>query len=200
MTSSRFPIGVAQTASGTRLYPSNASNAIRPAPISPASGPSSAGTIRTRSRAGLSASWATTCLADVKKELASLSEAASEDHDLRIEDVDEGRDAGTEDAAHARQSLPRALVSLGGELHEVTCVGVLGEHGARDRVRRASGRERLEVAATRAAAPARRPVVLEHHVTELGSSTDRPTIRLPVEDQAAADARAQRQHDQVARP
>src|SRR5918999_589931 len=54
-------------ADGERHYRSNASNAIRPAPTRPASAPSSAGTIRTSSRPGLSASRATTSRAGAKR-------------------------------------------------------------------------------------------------------------------------------------
>ncbi len=56
VTSSRFPIGVAQTASGTGPQPSAASKPTKAAPMRPAAVPSSALTRRTVLRIGSSAS------------------------------------------------------------------------------------------------------------------------------------------------
>ena len=42
--------------------------------------------------------------------------------------------------------------------------------------------------------------MLDHDVAELRRRTERAAVRATVEDQPAADAGAERQHDQVARP
>ena len=69
---------------------------------------------------------------------------------------------------------------------------------ARDAVRRRPGRDRLEMPV--AAAAAGRAVELDHDVAELGPAPGRAAVRLPVEDQAAADAGAEREHHDVAAP
>jgi hypothetical protein len=58
-----------------------------------------------------------------------------------------------------------------------------------------TGGERLEMAAP--AARALRPVLDHHHVPELRACSRRAAIWLAAEDEAAADARAERQHDHV---
>ena len=51
----------------------------------------------------------------------------------------------------------------------------------------------------RAVAAARRAAVLEHHVPDLGAGSDEAAVRLAVEDQPAADAGPEREHDHVVR-
>jgi hypothetical protein len=49
------------------------------------------------------------------------------------------------------------------------------------------------------AAAARRAVEIDHDVAQLGAAPGGAAVRPPVEDQAAADAGAEREHDDVAR-
>ena len=69
-------------------------------------------------------------------------------------------------------------------------VGRGPERLARELRRRSPRHVRLEVASPGAAALARNPVVLDHHVTELRPAS----VQLPVEDHAAAAPGAERQH------
>ena len=110
MTSSRFPIGVAQTASG--IFSPSASNATSPAPISPAAVPSWARTIGsvvagTRQRLALH-----DLARRIENEFAGRSEAAADDDELRVEDVHERADARPEMAADAVEDLDRPRLPL----------------------------------------------------------------------------------------
>ena len=70
-------------------FPSSASNATSPAPIRPASSPSSASTIRSVSSAGWIASARAALARGLEHEVAGRgAEAAADDDDVRIEDVD----------------------------------------------------------------------------------------------------------------
>ena len=113
VTSARFPIGVAQTASGTpHRTPSSASNATSAAPIRPASSPSSASTIRSVSSAGWIASARAAIARRLEHEVAGGgAEAPTDDHDVRIEDVDERPDRGPEQPADLRQGLDRTRIA-----------------------------------------------------------------------------------------
>ena len=64
---------------------------------------------------------------------------------------------------------------------------------------RRTGHVDLEAAASRAASRARRAVHLDHDVAEVGGRADRAAVHGAVEEQPAADARADGQHDDVPR-
>ena len=66
-------------------------------------------------------------------------------------------------------------------------------------VGRTPRRELLEMAVALTGAAAGLAAVREHHVAELSRRADRTAIHLPVEDEPAADARAEGEHHHVAR-
>ena len=132
-----------------------------------------------------------------EEQLARAPEAAADDDHLRDEDVDERDHARTEVASDAGERLDRPLVAGLAGVDERAAVVVAERAG--DPVGRAPGRERLEVAAPRAGAAARRPVDFDHHVPELGACSVPAAVRAPVEDEPTADARAEREHDEIAR-
>ena len=183
VTSSRFPIGVAQTASG--IYAS-ASNATRPAPISPAVVPSSARTIATRSPRRRRAPRAARPRApDPSIEVAGRAEAAADDDELRVEDVDERRDPGAELAADPVERLarlrrrPRSRAGRGGARRRP----------ARTRSCASSVAATPVTYASRWPRPVQVPwhgsaVELDHDVAELGPAA----VELAVEHDAAADS------------
>ena len=196
MTSSRLPIGVAQTASGIRPPASSASNATSPAPTIPADVPSSARTMRTESRIGFSASRSSTSRAGAEQQLARGREPAADDDQLRVERVDEAAEPRAELAPDLGEDLERRRVALVGEPDEPVRVGRRPERLARELVGRLAGDVRLEVPA--AAAAAEDAVVDDHDVAELGAGADRAAVRPAAEDQPAADPGAEREHDHVA--
>ncbi len=84
------------------------------------------------------------------------------------------------------------------------------EHAARARCRapssaacvarppdRLAGHERLQASAARAAARARRAVLVDDHVPQLGARPDRAARQAPADDEAAADAGADREQHGV---
>ena len=198
MTSSRLPIGVAQTASGIRLRRRPAaSKAASAAPSMPADVPSSACTMRTESRIGFSASRAITSRAGAKQQLAGRSEPAADHDQLGVERVDQAADRRAQLASDLGEELDRRRIALAREPNELMRVRVGPERLAGDRVRRGPGDVRLEVSA--ASAAAREAVVDEDDVTELDAGTDRSAVGATAEDQTAADAGAEREHHHVAR-
>ena len=124
VTSSRFPIGVAQTASGTRhRTPSSASNATSAAPISPASSPSAACTIRSVSSAGVDRLAPRGDAGGLEYEIACRRpEATTDDHDVGVEDIGERSDRDPSSAADLGErrdrlaSPPRARVDESGRI------------------------------------------------------------------------------------
>ena len=198
VTSSRFPIGVAQTASGTSPPPS-ASNATIPAPITPASVPSCASTIRTVSRAGSSPSIGDHLARRPEQQLARLAEPAADDHHLGLEDVDEARDAGAQVAADPGRA-PRRLGSprpaRGARARARSTPSPYSDRATRSAA--GPGGEGLEVPVPAAAAG--RAARLDHDVAELGSAAGGAAVRAAVQDQAAADPGAEREHHDVPRP
>ena len=199
VTSSRLPIGVAQTASGTataaRRAPRSRRGPPRRARHPP---PSSASTIRSPSRPGASASArADSSAAREEERRRGRTEAAADDDELRPEHVHERPDRDAEERGRSRRAPPQRPrrpprpVRRAARRVEPRTPERLG--GA---VGRVPGRERLEVTAPRAVALARRPVGDDDHVPELGPAA----VEGPAEHEAAADARAEREHDEVVRP
>ena len=78
-------------------------------------------------------------------------------------------------------------------------VRVRAEQHTRDLVRRVTGAERLQVAASSTRALARWAVVDDDDVAELGRRSHRPAVGLPAQDEPAADSRPEHEPDQVAR-
>ena len=141
VTSSRLPIGVAQTASGTGYDPLRAPRSragsrrsrprrrpARPGRSGPCRAPASALRRATTSRAGPSRSS------------PAPAEPAADHDQLGLEDVQEARDPGAEPAPDPRQRLDRCGVPAPSALDEVVGVGARPEQLARDPVGRPSGR------------------------------------------------------------
>ena len=203
MTSSRLPIGVAQTASGIALRrASSASNATKPAPTSPASGPSSAGTTRTSSRPGEQRLAPHHLARGLEQVLVGGLAPAAADHDrLRVEDVDE--------RAHRRAEPPRDPVQdverrAGRRPRRARSGRASPPRRRAPRPRPCSRRPRSRrprCARGRCSAPWHGAAVeLDHDVPELGGGADGAAVGAAVEDQPAADAGAEREHDHVLRP
>ena len=144
VTSSRLPIGVAQTASGiesasnatspapVRGRPSSRARHARPADVSPAA---SSALARRHERAG------------AEPLEARAAEAAADDDELRLEDVAQRRDARAELVADLGERLARLLVALRSRADEPVRVGGRPEQLPGDLVGRRPGDVRLEVAA-----------------------------------------------------
>src|SRR5581483_2111401 len=112
------------------------------------------------------------------------------------ERVDDAAEARAELTADLGQDLERTLVALVREADEPMRVRCRAEGLAGQLVRRLPRDVGLEVSA--AAADARQAVVYEHRVAELRAGADRAAVRPSAENQAAADAGAERDHDHVA--
>ena len=179
VTSSRLPIGVAQTASGTGYAASSASNAISPAPISPASRaelgerephlvpPGSSASRKITDRAG-----------------PSSSSPAAIPKPPPITTTCGPKMLISEPIAVPRWSPD--LLQSGMLLHDEILRGrARAEHALGEPVGGVAGAVRLDMAATRACALARLAVLDDHHVAELGPAAE----ELSVDDHAAADAR-----------
>ncbi len=112
MTSSRLPIGVAQTASGTAYSPSSASKPIIAAPITPASHAELRLDDPDRVTARLEPFARDDLAGRVEQELAGRAEAAAHDDELGLEDVDEGRDPGAELPPDPAKRIDRCRVAV----------------------------------------------------------------------------------------
>jgi polyisoprenyl-teichoic acid--peptidoglycan teichoic acid transferase len=128
-----------------------------------------------------------------EEKLARCREPAADDDDLRMEDVDQTADASAEPTADLGQHVAGAFVALTSQMHKLTRIGARPEDLARGGIGGVSGGERLEVSPAGARSLTPWPVVEHHHVTELCPAAKRP----PVEDDAAADAGPEREHDHV---
>ena len=109
MTSARFPIGVAQTASGTsHRTPSSASNATSAAPIRPALVAELGLDDPQCLVGGLNRLGSRGAPRRPEHEVAgSGAEAAADDHDVGVEDVGERPDRGPEQPPDLGQRLDR---------------------------------------------------------------------------------------------
>src|SRR5438093_2150567 len=189
VTSSRFPIGVAQTASGTLL--TDCVERHEAGADQPGRGPELCTHDRhavARSRERLTAqnlaSW-------VEHEVAGGREAAADPDQLRVEDVHEAPDAGAKAAADAVENLDRTRLSFVREPPEPVRVDGGPELRRRELSRRDPGDVCLQMPASRARPLTRQSVVLDHDVPELGPTA----VELPVDDRAASAARAEGEHD-----
>src|SRR5581483_4234054 len=116
---------------------------------------------------------------------------------LGREDVREGAHPRAEMAADVRQDLPRGAVSFVREADQPVSVRG-GAEGLLRRSRRGEARDvRLEVAAAVAVSLAGATVVDDHHVAELRAPAVRAAKRAAAADDAATEAGAEREHDEV---
>ncbi len=200
VTSSRLPIGVAQTASGIRRGPSSsASKATIAAPTIPAEVPSSARTI---------AHGVAHRLQRLPLRAPRAPERAAAPPPPRTP-----RRSTTSSGSNMLIRLPRPEPELASDLGEQadrlaarprSRAGRAG--GRRQRARRPRVRPRRQPCprrTTRGARARRRlhgsAVVDDDDVSDLRARADRAAIRPAAEDQTAADAGAEREHDHVAR-
>ncbi len=196
MTSPRFPIGVAQTRSGIYRSPSSASKPDERSADEP-------GVVAERRLddpellvGGVERLAAGRDQRRPGQELpGSRPEAAADDDDLRREDVREGSDREPEVVADAGQGRARRLVSVERFAHEAVPVGPLAPELDGDALRRLSGGDRLEVPVAVAVPLARRAVRHDNDVAELGPAA----VEATVQDHASADARAERERNEIGR-
>ena len=196
MTSSRLPIGVAQTASGTAYQaPSSASNADERGAHEARLGPELRRHDAERRVRGCERLAAGGVLGRREHELAGrLPEAAADEDDLGIEEVRERADRCAEERAdlgearRARRRLPPRARSTS------MCASASGPHSSRAAaVGGGPGDERLHMPSAVTVPLARRPVRDDDHVPDLRP----PAVEPVVEDDAAADARAEREQDEA---
>ena len=170
MTSSRFPIGVAQTASVTLARSERLERDQARADHAGLGAELGLDDLDTASRPASSASRRATSSAAGRGQLArGRAEAAADDDQLGVEDVDEGADPGAEQVPDAGERRDRAPDRPLSARPTSSSAFAPSPHSlSRGPIGRTAGRERLEVAAAAAAALARRPVRDHDHVTELG--------------------------------
>ena len=186
MTSSRFPIGVAQTASGTATQrlerdQAGADQARLDAELgAPISSVWPAGASASRSTAARAAGSSSSTAATPKPPPITT----------RV-----GPKTLTSEPIATPRWWPISLERRMALLDEVARGRVGPEQPPREPVGGAARAVRLDVAAPRARALARLPVLDDHHVAELGPAAK----ELAAEDDAAADARAEREQHEVAR-
>src|SRR5207247_6188760 len=177
VTSSRFPIGVAQTASNLEGLEPDEAGADEPSV-----GAEQSGDDAHEVPAGRESLELHRLQRRLEEEVASLAEPASDHDHLGIEDVHERAESRPEpspDLAHRLQRLP---VSVPRRADELPAGGVRPEQLHRLPVSRATRRDLLEVAVTGAVAGARLAPVREHHVPDLGAPPDPAAIRLAGEE------------------
>src|SRR5436309_8248533 len=189
VTSSRFPIGVAQTASGTAL--TDCVERHEAGADQPGRGPELCTHDRdavARLRERLTAQ---DLARGVEHEVTRGREAAADHDQLRVEDVHEAPDAGAKAPADAVEKLDRTPLSSIRAPHEPVRVDRGPELRRRELSRRDPGDVCLQMPASRARPLTRQSVVLDHDVPELGPAA----VELPVDDRAASAARAEGEHD-----
>ncbi len=199
VTSSRLPIGVAQTASGTVVYRVQLLEGDQPgahhARLLAELGSDDTDAVTPRGKR----IPAQRLERGPEQQVERFTEAAADDDRLRIEDVDQAGHAGAELPPQLHERSARPLVAIACRSDELVRIPVRAQQLLGKLVGGAPGDEVLEVPSSRAEAAALRPVVLEHHVTELGGRTARAAVEPPAEDETAADPRAEGQHDHVLR-
>lgn len=136
----------------------------------------------------------------IDQEVERLAEAAADDDQLRVQEADERGDARAQPAARSGDGLARRPVPLSRGRDQLRRAGTGAEQLPRRRLDGAARREGLEVTATGAMTLAERPVRVDDHVPGLRAGADPAAVEPPVEDQAAADAGAERDHHHVCRP
>src|SRR5713101_1572051 len=189
VTSSRFPIGVAQTASGTVL-PGGVEG-------------DETGAEQARSRPELCAHdrhsvaragerFTPQNLARrMEYEVACGREPAADHDEVRVEDVHEAADAGAEVTADAVKNLDRTGFPLVRQAYKPMRVDRRAELLRRELPGRDPGDVRLKMPAPGARALTGKAVVHDHDVPELGPATE----ELTVDDRAAPATRPEGEHD-----
>src|SRR5882762_1555643 len=189
VTSSRFPIGVAQTASGTVLPgcvegDEAGADEARGGPELCAHDRHSVARPRERFTAQDLARG-------VEHEVAGSREAAADHDQLRIEDVHEAADTGAEVAADAVENLDRTRLPFVRQPDEPMRVDGGPELLGRELPRRDARDVRLEMPAPCARPLTGEAVVHDHDVPELGPAAK----ELSGHDCATAAARPECEHD-----
>ena len=185
VTSSRFPIGVAQTASGIR----QPRRRPGPAPIRPARAPRIARSIASAWPAGASASVSTASRADG----SSRSNAATP-KPPPITTISGWKMLTSEPIATPRW-CPTPFSAAMPLRYEVVRSRIRAEDAPGERVGCPARAVRLDVTAPGAGAAARLAVLDDHHVAELGPAVEERAA----DDDAAADAGAEREQHEVLR-
>src|SRR5215218_7972489 len=153
----------------------------------------------------------------VEEQLGGAREAPAEHQPLRLERVDDGRDADAEPAPIALEEGARLAVALACRLDRIAAraTALLRDEPA-DRALRVAlaAARRLALEAAAAAVPLERAgarqlvhrirllpggAAIDHDVAQLGAETGGAAEDPPVDDQYAADAGAERQHRELAR-
>src|ERR1051325_3447491 len=148
----------------------------------------------------------------IEQLVARLRDAAADDHDFGIEDVHEARHRGAEQRGRIAHDLERPFVAvvrrlvddLRGQLREIA-LHVLRQRRLRARLNafdRAFGDgrpRRVRFDASVVAALAMPPIGVDAHMAEFGGRVADAAIDVAVDDDAAADARAERQADDIIR-
>src|SRR5215218_8647218 len=153
----------------------------------------------------------------VEEQLGGAREAPAEHQPLRLERVDDGRDADAEPAPIALEEGARLAVALACRLDRIAAraTALLRDEPA-DRALRVAlaAARRLALEAAAAAVPLERAgarqlvhrirllpggAAIDHDVAQLGAETGGAAEDPPVDDQSAADAGAERQHRELAR-
>jgi polyisoprenyl-teichoic acid--peptidoglycan teichoic acid transferase len=201
VTSSRFPIGVAQTASGIGGDPRLALAVEGLKGDQP--GADQAGLLAQLrldyphsgiGRLDRLAAGGGACR--LEHELSGRrAEASADDDHVRVEQVDERADRGAEQLTDTCQRRMRAGVAAAGPRDERMRIRPLSPQLACGAVGCESGGDSFEMAVPVTRSLARRSTGDDDHVTELGPAA----IELLAEYEAAPDAGSKREHDQVAR-
>jgi len=126
----------------------------------------------------------------------SGTEATTDDHDVRVEDIGERPDRSPEQPADLRQSRDCSGITLARPPHEDRGIGTGPEERGSRSIGCEPGGVGLEVPPPVTVPLARLPPGDHDHVPELGPAA----IEMAVDDDAAADAGAEGEHDHVCRP
>ena len=121
------------------------------------------------------------------------AEAASDDHDVRVEDVDERSDGDPKQPADLRQRLDRARVAGTGTLDERRRLRARAEELGSDPICRKARCDSLEMPSPMAVSLTGLASGDYDDVPELGP----PAIETIVDDKASAHAGAEGEHDQI---
>src|SRR5205823_1808787 len=103
---------------------------------------------------------------------------------------------GAQQLADARESRHRSGVAVARPLDELMRVCTVAPQLPRNTIGRVAGCDRLQMAVPVAISLARLPACLDDDVAELSPTA----VEMVVDHDPAADARAKREHDEVARP
>ena len=211
VTSSRLPIGVAQTTSGTPVSALRRAPRTRRARRRPGRRRRRAPPGRSRSRRVRRERRAPRrpLRAGSRSSSPPRAEASADDDDLRREDVRERADPDSRGSGRSSSSRSRASPSPSAAARPRAGIDDAPSAAApqvaiRRRGRRAaavgrSGGERLEVTAAVAVALAGRAVRVDDDVPELAAAPT-PAVEAAVEDEPAADPGPEREHDHVLGP